>query len=92
MASFFDFREFLANEDFQQDLLLQPFNSFDEFANFLIEDLNQYLTWFFNAPEGTNFLPERGNFLRQHIPVILAEYLPSEAVGKGTELIVGGKA
>ena len=92
LASFFDIREFLANEDFQQDLLLQPFNSFDEFANFLIEDLNQYLTWFFNAPEGTNFLPERGNFLRQHIPVILGEYLPSEAVGKGTELIVGGKA
>lgn len=82
----------------QQDLLRQPFNSFDEFANFVIRDLNQYLSWFFKAPEGTNFFPQNGDFLREHIPVILGEYLTSEAIGKGnmgllrsTEGLVDGK-
>ena len=78
-----DFRELLASDEFQQDLLHQPFNSFDEFANFVIQELNQYLSWFFKAPEGTNFFPQEGNFLREQIPVILGKYLPSEAVGKG---------
>ena len=78
-----DFRELLASDEFQQDLLHQPFNSFDEFANFVIQELNQYLSWFFNTPEGTNFFPQEGNFLREQIPVILGKYLPSEAVGKG---------
>ena len=78
-----DFRELLASDEFQQDLLHQPFNSFDEFANFVIQELNQYLSWFFKAPEGTNFFPQEGNFLREQIPVILGKYLPSEALGKG---------
>ena len=92
------FRELLASDEFQQDLLHQPFNSLDEFANFVIQELNQYLSWFFKAPEGTNFFPQEGNFLREHIPLILGEYLPSEAVmGKGnrgfvsTEGIADGK-
>ena len=76
-------REVLASDEFQKDLLHQPFNSFEDFAEFVVNDLNQYFSWFFKAPQSGNFFPERGDFLRKHIPVILGEYLSSNEVEKG---------
>ena len=74
------FRDLLPSDDFHQDFLGHQFQSFANFANFVIEDLNRYLSWFFKAPESANFFPEQGRFLTEHVQAVWEEHLPRDLV------------